>query len=127
MSEQALLSDRNWFERHPQAVVRFRRQHLHEFSALSHQGHTPPIFKPGFSTEPEEAATWVAVVDLFQLLQKPGSSRAPSRLRLRVRTFPLRSAQQRQQARQELIQAVASELLNQEQAHEELPALQDAA
>ena len=127
MSEQALLSDREWFESHPQAVVRFRRQHLNEFSALSHQGHTPPIFKPSFSTEPGEAATWVAVVDLFQLLQKQGSSGDPSRLRLRVRTFPLRSAQQHHQARQELIQAVASELLNQERAHEALPALQDAA
>ena len=127
MSEQALLSDRNWFERHPQAVVRFRRQHLHEFSALSHQGHTPPIFKPGFSTKPDEAATWVAVVDLLQLLQTPGSCGNPSRLRLRMRTIPLRSAQQRQQARRELIQAVANELLNQELTHEARPAMQDAA
>jgi hypothetical protein len=39
----------------------------------------------------------------------------------------LRSAQQRHQARQELIHAVASELLNQELMHEALPALQDAA
>ena len=127
MSEQTLLSDRDWFERHPRAVVRFRRQHRHEFSALSRQGHSPPVFKPSFSTEPEEAATWVAVVDLLQLLQDPGSCGDPSRLRLRMRTIPLRSAQQRQQARRELIQAVASELLNQELTHEACPAMQDAA
>ena len=127
MSEEALLSDREWFERHPQAVVRFRRQHRQEFSALSRQGHTSPVFKPCFSKESREAATWVAVVDLLQLLQEPGSSGDPSRLRLRIRTIPLRSAQQRHQARQELIHAVASELLNQELMHEALPALQDAA
>ena len=127
MSEQTLLSDRDWFERHPHAVVRFRRQHRHEFSALSRQGHSPPVFKPSFSTKPDEAATWVAVVDLLQLLQTPGSCGNPSRLRLRMRTIPLRSAQQRQQARRELIQAVASELLNQELTHEARPAMQDAA
>ena len=126
MSEQTLLSDRDWFERHPHAVVRFRRQQRHEFSALSRQGHSPPVFKPSFSTEPEEAATWVAVVDLLQLLQDP-SCGDPSRLRLRMRTIPLRSAQQRQQARRELIQAVANELLNQELTHEARPAMQDAA
>ena len=127
MSEQTLRSDRDWFERHPQAVVRFRRQHPHEFLPLTQQGHCPPVFKPSFSTEPEEAATWVAVVDLLQLLQDPGSFTDPSRLRLRMRTIPLRSAQQRQQARRELIQAVASELLNKEFTHEARPAMQDAA
>lgn len=126
MSEQTLLSDRDWFERHPHAVVRFRRQHRNEFSALSRQGHSPPVFKPSFSTGPEEAATWVAVVDLLQLLQDP-SCGDPSRLRLRMRTIPLRSAQQRQQARRELIQAVASELLNQEHTHEARSAIQDVA
>ena len=127
MSEEALRSDRDWFERHPQAVVRFRRQHLHEFSALSRQGDAPPVFKPSFSKEPGEAATWVAVVDLLQLLQDSDSYREPSRLRLRMRTIPLRSAQERHQARQELIQAVASELLNQELTDELVPDLQDAA
>ena len=108
-------------------MVRFRKQHLHEFSALIRQGHTPQVFKPSFITEPGEAATWVAVVDLLQLLQDPGSCGDPSRLRLRMRTIPLGSAQQRQQARRELIQAVASELLNQELTHEACPAMQDAA
>ena len=126
MSEQTLLSDRDWFERHPHAVVRFRRQHRNEFSALNRRGHSPPVFKPSFSTEPEEAATWVAVVDLLQLLQDP-SCGDPSRLRLRMRTIPLRTAQQRQQARRELIQAVANELLNQGLTHEARPAMQDAA
>ena len=127
MSKQALLSDRKWFERHPRAVVRFREQNIHEFSTLIRLGHTPPVFRPSFITNREEAATWVAVVDLSRLLHESSESEELSRLRVRIRIIPLNSTRQRRQARQELVNAIASELLNQELTHEVLPALQDAA
>ena len=130
VSKQALLSDREWFKRNPQAVIRFRREHLHEFSALTHQGHQPPVFKPSFITDSREAATWVAVVDVLKLLQEQPETEnnlSPWQLRIRVRTVPLRSAYQRSQARYELTHAVATELLNQELFQDALAEWQQAA
>ena len=130
MSEQALLSDREWFKRNPKAVVRFRRQHLHEFSALTRQGHQPPVFKPSFSTDSGEAATWVAVVDVLKLLQEQTETEhdiSPWQMRLRMRTVPLRNAHQRSKARYELTHAVSTELLNQELFQDALAEWQQAA
>ena len=127
MSKQALLSDRKWFERHPRAVVRFREQNLHEFSTLIRLGHTSPVFRPSFIPNPEKAATWVAVVDLSRFLHESSASGEPSRLGVRMRIIPLNSTRERRQALQELVNAKASELLNQELTHEVLPALQDEA
>ena len=113
MSKDILLNDRLWFEKHPSAVVRFRRQRAGEFSAVKTTGVEPPIFQPSFSNATDETLTWVAVVDVFQLLQDCKAGLNGTRLRLRMRTIPLRRAQQRAQARKELMHAVAKELLEQ--------------
>ena len=71
MIRSVLISDRMWFDQHPQAIVRFRRQRTEEFEALHNQGLQVPAFKPSFATTNQENLTWVAVVDLLQLLQVP--------------------------------------------------------
>ena len=113
MSKEILLNDRLWFEKHPSAVVRFRRQQLGEFAPLKTYAEEPPIFRPSFSNASDEPLTWVAIVDVFQLLQDCNAGLNGTRLRLRMRTIPLHRAQQRAQARKELMHAVAKELLEQ--------------
>ena len=113
MSKNILLNDRLWFEKNPSAVVRFRRQRAGEFSAVRTHGGEPPMFRPSFSNTTDETLTWVAVVDVFQLLQDCQAGRNGTRLRLRMRTIPLHRAQQRAQARKELMHALAEELLEQ--------------
>ena len=125
MSANTLQNDRYWFDRHPNAVVRFRRQRIGEFESLNARGEQAPVFRPSFSGE--EALTWVAVVDLFQLLQDTNAASDGTRMRLRLRTTPIRSTAERSQARQELMKAVARELLEQALLDEELSINQEAA
>ena len=113
MTKDTLINDRIWFEKHPSAIVRFRRQQKDEFAVLRAQGEEAPKFYPSFIASSDATLTWVAVVDLFQLLQDSSASLSRTHLRLRMRTIPLHHAQQRLQARQELIDAVAKELLEQ--------------
>ena len=113
MTRDILINDRLWFERHPLAIVRFRRQHIQEFAKLIDQNQQAPVFIPSFCTTDRLSLSWVAVVDVFQLLQDSNTSADGTRLRLRVQTIPLRRADQRAMARKELIQAVARELLDQ--------------
>jgi len=113
MTRDILINDRLWFERHPLAIVRFRRQHTQEFAKLIDQNQQAPVFIPSFCTTDRLSLSWVAVVDVFQLLQDSNTSADGTRLRLRVQTIPLRRADQRAMARKELIQAVARELLDQ--------------
>ncbi len=126
MIRSVLISDRMWFDQHPQAIVRFRRQRTEEFEALHNQGLQVPAFKPSFTTTNQENLTWVAVVDLLQLLQDSVERSEKTRARLRLRTIPLRNFHQRQQAREELIHAVAKELLELEHVRE-LPVEQSAS
>ena len=109
MSSNILHNDRCWFDRHPNAVVRFRRQRVGEFADLHAKGDQAPVFRPSFSSE--EALTWVAVVDLFQLLRDSKAAADGTRMRLRLRTIPIRSTEARSQAKRELIKAVARDLL----------------
>ena len=113
MTRDILINDRLWFERHPLAIVRFRRQHTQEFAKLIDQNQQAPVFIPSFCTTDRLSLSWVAVVDVFQLLQDSNTSADGTRLRLREQTIPLRRADQREMARKELIQAVARELLDQ--------------
>ena len=113
MTRDILIRDRIWFDQHPNAVVRFRRQHKDEFSTLQANGEEAPIFRPSFNASSTTVLTWVAVVDLFQLLQESNVSRNGTRLRLRIRTIPLYKAKHRALARKELICSVAQELLDQ--------------
>jgi len=127
MSKEILLNDRLWFEKHPSAVVRFRRQRAGEFLAVSTHDGEPPIFRPSFSNAKDETLNWVAVVDVFQLLQDSQAGLNGTRLRIRMRTIPLRRVHERAQARQELIHAVAEELLKQSLMTEALHNEWDAA
>ena len=113
MTRDILINDRLWFDRNPFAIVRFRRQHAEEFAQLIDQNQQAPVFVPSFCTMDRVHLSWVAVVDVFQLLRDCNASADGTRLRLRMQTPPLRRADQRAKAREELIQAVATELLDQ--------------
>ena len=109
----AVRDDRLWFQRHPTAIVRFRKSAPGEFAPLQQCGEEPPAFRPRVckATAP---LNWVAVVDLMQLLgsTSDGDTTTPC-ARLRLRTPALRSSDHRQAAKQELMEAVAEELLGQ--------------
>ena len=109
----AVRDDRLWFQRHPTAIVRFRKSAPGEFAPLQQCGEEPPAFRPSVckATAP---LNWVAVVDLMQLLgsTSTGDASTPN-ARLRLRTPALRSNDHRQVAKQELMEAVAAELLAQ--------------
>ena len=127
MTRDILINDRLWFDRHPFAIVRFRRQHAEEFARLIDQSQKPPVFVPSFCTMDRVHLSWVAVVDVFQLLRDCNASADGTRLRLRMQTIPLRRANQRAKAREELIQAVATELLDQALMAEAMSCGLDAA
>ena len=127
MSRDVLRCDRQWFSRHPLAIVRFRRQHSGEFETLNSHGHEAPVFLPSFITTNKVNLSWVAVVDVFRMLQDVDASQDGTRLRLRVRTIPLRRRNHRAMASKELIQAVAEELLVQTQMDTEPNSGLDAA
>ena len=127
MTRDILINDRLWFDRHPFAIVRFRRQYAEEFATLVDQSQQAPVFVPSFCTTDRMSLSWVAVVDVFQLLQDCNASADGTRLRLRMQTIPLHRADQRVKAREELIQAVASELLDQALMAEAMSCGWDAA
>ena len=109
----AVRDDRLWFQRHPTAVVRFRKAAPEEFRPLEQHGEEAPVFRPSFS-KASAALGWVAVVDLMQLLGSTttGDNNTPC-ARLRLRTPAMRSKAHQQAAKQELMEAVAAELLAQ--------------
>lgn len=110
---QAIRDDRLWFQRHPTAIVRFRKAALKEFTPLELHGDRAPIFRPSFSQENAHLG-WVAVVDLMQLLGSPSAlekNKPTARLRLRIPV--IRSKTLQRAAKQEIIDAVSAELLAQ--------------
>lgn len=125
MTRTTLSDDRRWFNQHPGAVVRFRRQRVDEFAAIHARGEEAPIFRPSFSRD--EPLSWVAVVDLLQLLKDSATTAHGSRLRLRLKTIPIRGVQAHTQAKTELIKAVAKELLDQALLDDSLAAVAQAA
>ena len=119
---QAVRDDRLWFQRHPTAIVRFRKLAPGEFAPLQQHGEEAPSFRPSFS-KTTAPLSWVAVVDLMQLLGANGESDATTPCaRLRLRTPALRSTDHRQAAKQELMEAVAAELLAQTEPEHWQPA-----
>ena len=109
----AVRDDRLWFQRHPTAVVRFRKSVPGEFESLRECGEEPPAFRPS-ACKGTAPLSWVAVVDLMQLLgSTPDRDSTTPCARLRLRTPALRSSDHRQAAKQELMKAVATELLAQ--------------
>ena len=118
----AVRDDRLWFQRHPTAIVRFRKSAPGEFAPLQQHGEEAPSFRPSFS-KTTAPLSWVAVVDLMQLLGSNGESDAAAPCaRLRLRTPALRSSDHRQAAKQELMEAVAAELLAQTDSEHWQPA-----
>ena len=127
MTRDILINDRLWFDRHPFAIVRFRKQQAEEFTRLINKSQQAPVFIPSFCAMDRVHLSWVAVVDVFQLLQDCNASADGTRLRLRMQTIPLHRADQRVKAREELIQAVATELLDQALMAEAMSCGWDAA
>ena len=106
----AVRDDRLWFHRHPAAVVRFRASAQGEFDPLSQHGETPPAFRPSGSRA-GAPLNWVAVVDLMQLLGTSSEWPNDPGVRLRLQTPAIPLAAHQQAAKQELMEAVAAELL----------------
>ena len=107
----AVRDDSLWFEKHPTAIVRFRKSADGEFDPLLRHGEQPPHFRPSFSKSSAPLG-WVAVVDLMQLLGQEPDGITPN-ARVRLRTPALRKASHREAAKQELMDAIAAELLEQ--------------
>ena len=106
----AVRDDRLWFHRHPTSIVRFRAPVQGEFEPLKQHGETPPAFRPSCS-QAGAPLQWVVVVDLMQLLgsSQEGANAPGIRLRLQTPAIPL--AEHRLAAKEELMEAVAAELL----------------
>ncbi len=108
----AVQDDRLWFHRHPTEVVRFRESAKGEFAPLTQHGETPPAFRPSCSRT-GAPLQWVAVVDLMQLLGTSTAVPNDPGVRLRLQTPAIPLAEHRLAAKQELMEAVAAELLMQ--------------
>ena len=106
----AVRDDRLWFHRHPAAVVRFRASAQGEFDPLTQHGETPPAFRPSVS-HAGAPLNWVAVVDLMQLLGTSSGLSNDRGVRLRLQTPAIPLAEHQRAAKQELMDAVAAELL----------------
>ena len=81
-----------------------------EFDPLTQQGETPPAFRPSVS-HAGAPLNWVAVVDLMQLLGTSSGLPNDRGVRLRLQTPAIPLAEHQRAAKQELIKAVAAELL----------------
>ena len=108
----AVRDDRLWFHRHPTAVVRFRASAQGEFDPVTEHGETPPAFRPSGSRA-GASLNWVAVVDLMQLLGSNSAWPNEPGVRLRLQTPAIPVAAHQRAAKQELMEAVAAELLMQ--------------
>jgi hypothetical protein len=86
-ARQLLLSDSAWFQRHPQALVRFRPQRAGDFDLLALQGLSPPVYVPQ-QLDPTLPLGWVAVVEVMRAIGLPP---VDGSLRCRIRTVPIRS------------------------------------
>ena len=106
----AVRDDRLWFHRHPAAVVRFRASAQGEFDPLTQLGETPPAFRPSDSRA-DAPLSWVAVVDLMQLMGTSTELPNDPGVRLRLQTPAIPLAEHQRAAKQELMEAVAAELL----------------
>ena len=107
----AIRDDRLWFHQHPAAIVRFRASAKGEFDPLTkHGGETPPTFRPSGS-QAGAPLNWVAVVDIMQLLGRNSELPNDAWVRIRIQTPAIPLAEHQRAAKQELIEAVAAELL----------------
>ena len=74
-------------------------------------GEQPPSFRPSIC-KPTAPLRWVAVVDLMRLAGSPLADPEEATVRLRLRIPAIRSSRRQDQAKAELLDAVAAELLD---------------
>ena len=108
--KSAIRKDRLWFQRNPSAIVRFRSASDGEFTPVRAMGATPPSFRPSFCRA-NAPLRWVAVVDLMRLAGSTSTHPKEPTARLRLQIPAIRSAERQQKAKAEILDAVASELL----------------
>ena len=106
----AVKADRIWFENNPSAIVRFRTASQGEFAPLIATGSTPPTFHPSIC-KPDAPLRWVAVVDLMRLAGQTNMQQENPTLRLRLQIPAVRSLKRQKQVEDELLEAIAEELL----------------
>lgn len=114
---QLFASDREWFERCPTRLVRFRPERRADFEHLTIHGHEPPAFIPE-GLDPTVPLTWVAVVDVLRAI---GVSCSPHHeaIRSRIRTVPIRGRALQAAMAEVFAIAVCQDLLHQIQAESE--------
>ncbi len=109
--QKAIADDRNWFDQHPKAIVRFRPAQNQEFEHFERLEEQPPTFIPaGYSASAPK--TWVAVIEIMRMTTAADDQPLEGNLRLRVCTVPIRSKSNQANAAKELIERVSSELLD---------------
>ena len=105
-----VAADREWFERHPSATVRLRKETTSDFSDLINQGHEVPTFIPR-SFDQHTRLTGVAVINLTRLIEA-NTRNDSGAIRIRLRTVAVRSKKHRQLLTEELQRAVAEDLIS---------------
>ena len=105
-----IRQDRLWFQTNPSAIVRFRSASDDEFTPLQSIGVTPPSFRPSFCKD-DAPLCWVAVVDLMRLADFSSTPPDEPTVRLRLQIPAIRTVKRQQQAKAELLDAIAAELL----------------
>jgi len=104
-------TDRIWFQNNPSAIVRFRTTAKDEFAPLIATGSTPPAFHPSIC-KPDAPLRWVAVVDLMRLAGETNVLLEDPTLRLRLQIPAVRSLRRQKQIEEELLDAIAGEILD---------------
>ena len=106
----AVREDRLWFQNNPVDLVRFRLASPGEFTPLYAMGEQPPFFRPSMC-RPGAPLRWVAVVDLMRLAGSHLAGPDEPTARLRLRIPAIRSFRRQEKAKAELLDAIATELL----------------
>ena len=114
LARQVSSSDKQWFQRHPTRLVRFRPERRADFELLSLQGQEPPAFIPD-GLDPTVPLTWVAVVDVLRATGLPAVPHQVA-IRARIRTVPIRSRALQASMAEVFAIAVCRDLLHQIQA-----------
>ena len=117
----AVRDDRNWFQQHPTAIVRFRSIVRGEFDPLIAVGEHPPLFRPSICRH-DAPLRWIAVVDLMRLAGQMAVETAQPTMRIRMQIPALRSLERRQKVEAELLNAIAQELLTVIETNDEIVA-----
>ncbi len=107
-----LDSDRAWFARYYNALVRFRPERPGDFGLLRLQGEEPPAYIPE-GLDATARLSWVAVVDVLKAIGLPTDEGG---LRCRIRTVPIRSRRLQAEMAEVFAIAVCRDVLGQLEA-----------